>query len=166
MPRLDLHGDSHLNRIHTERRERWAHSRGPTRAGLTEQVLPLLVDDPPEPDDAEQHRTQLRWFLTQCDSDGVQVTVNHTLSRALLTEACHRFNWLILGKQAPPENQLPEAHHLRGIIDQLAAIRRRGRRLLLTARGRNLLGADPPTLWAAVTAALIPADPAETAAAA
>ena len=165
MPRLDLHGDSHLNRIHTERRERWAHSRGPTRAGLTEQVLPLLVDDPPEPDDAEQHRTQLRWFLTQCDSDGVQVTVNHTLSRALLTEACHRFNWLILGKQAPPENQLPEAHHLRGIADQLGATRRRGRRLLLTTRGRHLLDADTPTLWAAVAAALIPADPAEAAAA-
>jgi hypothetical protein len=42
VPRLDLHGDTYLNRIHTERRERWAHSRGPTRAGLAEQVLPLL----------------------------------------------------------------------------------------------------------------------------
>lgn len=165
VPRLDLHGDTYLHRIHTERRERWAHSRGPTRAGLTERVLPLLVDDPPVPDDAEQHLTQIRWFLAQCDGDGAQLTVNHTLSRALLTEACHRFNWLILSKQAPPENQLPEAHHLRGIADQLGATRRRGRRLLLTARGRQLLGVDTATLWAAVTAALIPADPAEAAAA-
>ena len=165
VPRLDLHGDTYLDRIHAERRERWAHSRGPTRAALTEQVLPLLADDPPVPDDAEQHLTQIRWFLTRCDGDGAQLTVNHTLSRALLTEACHRFNWLILGKQAPPENQLPEAHHLRGIADQLGATRRRGRRLLLTTRGRHLLDADTPTLWAAVAAALIPADPAEAAAA-
>ncbi len=70
----------------------------PTRAGLIEQVLPLLVDEPPVPDDAEQHLTQIRWFLAQCDGTGAQLTVNHTLSRALLTEACHRFNWLILGQ--------------------------------------------------------------------
>ena len=57
------------------------------------------------------------------------------------------------------------AHHLRGIVDQLGATRRRGRRLPLTARGRHLLQADTPTLWAAITAALIPADPAEAAAA-
>lgn len=109
VPRLDLHGDTYLNRIHTERRERWAHSRGPTRARLTERVLPLLVDDPPVPGDAEQHLTQIRWLLAKCDGDGAQLTVNHTLSRALLTEACHRFNWLILGKQAPPEPSTAKA---------------------------------------------------------
>jgi hypothetical protein len=165
VPRLELRGDSYLNRIHAERREQWSHSRSPARSALTQQILPLLAEDPPVPDDAEEHLAQIRWFLTQCGGDGAQLTVNHTLSRALLTEASHRFNWLILGKQAPPENQLPEAHHLRGIADQLGATRRRGRRLLLTTRGRHLLDADTPTLWAAVTAALIPADPAEAAAA-
>jgi hypothetical protein len=128
-------------------------------------VLPLLVDDPPVPDDADQHLAQIRWFLDQCAGDGAQLTVNHTLSRALLMEASHRFNWLVLGKQAPPENQLPEAHHLRGIADQLGATRRRGRRLLLTTRGQHLLHADTPTLWASVTAALIPNEAAEAAAA-
>lgn len=165
VPRLELHGGTYLDRIHAERRDRWAHSRGPARTALTRQVLPMLVDDPPVPDDADDHLAQIRWFLNQCDGDGAPLTVNHTLSRALLTEASHRFNWLVLGKQAPPENQLPEAHHLRGIADQLGATRRRGRRLLLTTRGRQLLDADTPTLWAAVTAALIPSEPAEAAAA-
>jgi hypothetical protein len=129
-------------------------------------VLPLLVDDQPVPDDADDHLAQIRWFLNQCDGDGAQLTVNHTLSRALLTEASHRFNWLVLGKQAPPENQLPEAHDLRAIADQIGATRRRGRRLLLTTRGRHLRHADTATLWAAVTAALIPTEPAEAAEAA
>lgn len=144
VPRLDLGGDSYLDRIHTERRTRWAASRGPGRRELTHAVLPLLTEEPPVPADAENRLAQLRWFLQQCTGDGAALTVNHTLSRALLTEASHRFDWLILGKQAPPENQLPEAFRLRAVVDQLGGTRRRGRRLLLTARGRQLLVADTP----------------------
>jgi hypothetical protein len=163
--RVELGGDSYLHRIHTERRIRWAESRGPGRADLTRAVLPLLTDPPPVPVDAEDHLTQIRWFLTAFAGDGTPLTVNNTLGRALLTEACHRFDWLILGKQAPPENQLPEAHRLRGILTQLGATRRRGRRLLLTTRGQQLLDSDTPTLWDAVVGTLIPTDPAEAGAA-
>ena len=63
VPRLDLHGGTYLDRIHAERRDRWAHSLGPARTALTRQVLPLLVDDPPVPDDADDHLAQIRWFL-------------------------------------------------------------------------------------------------------
>ena len=163
--RLELGGDSYLDRIHTERRDRWAESRGPGRAALTQAVLPLLTDPPAVPVDAEDHLAQIRWFLAAFDGDGAPLTVNHTLGRALLTEACHRFDWLILGKQAPPENQLPEAHRLRSILTQLGATRRRGRRLLLTTRGQQLLKADTPTLWDAVTGTLIPTEPAQAGAA-
>jgi hypothetical protein len=163
--RMELGGDSYLDRIHTERSGRWANSRGPRRAELTQAVTPLLTDPPPVPDDAEDHLTQIRWFLKAFAGDGTPLTANNTLGRALLTEACHRFDWLILGKQAPPENQLPEAHRLRGILAQLGATRRRGRRLMLTTPGRHLLDADTPTLWNAVTDTLIPTDPAEAGAA-
>jgi len=44
--RVELGGDSYLHRIHTERRGRWADSRGPGRAELTRAVLPLLTDPP------------------------------------------------------------------------------------------------------------------------
>jgi hypothetical protein len=165
VPRLELAGDSHLDRIHAERRARWADSRGQGRRDLTRAVLPLLTGEPAVPDDAETHLAQLRWFLRHCEGDGAALTVNHTLSRALLTEASHRFNWLVLGKQAPPENQLPEAIRLRAITDQLGGTRRRGRRLLLTTRGRDLTRADTPTLWTAVAGTLIPAEPARAAAA-
>jgi hypothetical protein len=165
VPQLALGGDSYLDRIHTERRTRWAQSRGPGRRELTEAVLPLLTGDPTIPADAENRLAQVRWFLQQCAGDGAALTVNHTLSRALLTEACHRFDWLTLGKQAPPENQLPEAFRLRAVVNQLGATRRRGRRLLLTTRGRHLLNADTDTLWTETAATLIPHQPAEAAAA-
>ena len=45
--RLELGGDSYLDRIHAERRGRWADSRGPGRAALTQAVAPLL--DQPTP---------------------------------------------------------------------------------------------------------------------
>ena len=60
---------------------------------------------------------------------------------------------------------LPEAHRIRSILTQLGATRRRGRRLLLTTRGQQLLTADTPTLWDAVTGTLIPTEPAQAAAA-
>jgi hypothetical protein len=163
--RLELDGDSYLDRIHTERRGRWADSRGEGRNDLTRAVLPALIDPAPVPVDAEDHLAQIRWFLHAFAGDGTPLTVNNTLGRALLTEACHRFDWLILGKQAPPENQLPEAHHLRGILAQLGATRRRGRRLLLTTAGQQLLDADTPALWDAVAGTLIPTDPASAGAA-
>ena len=159
--RVELDGNSYLERIQAERRGRWAESRGPRRADLTRVVAPLLVDPSPVPTDAEDHLAQIRWFLQAFAGDGAALTANNTLGRALLTEACHRFDWLILGKQAPPESQLPEAHRLRGILTQLGATRRRGRRLLLTTRGQQLLDADTPILWKAVTSTLIPTDPAE-----
>ena len=127
--------------------------------------MPQLTDPPPVPADAENHLAQIRFFLEAFAGDGAALTTNNTLNRALLTEACHRFNWLILGRQAPPENQLPEAGHLRRILTQLGATRRTGRRLRLTPRGRDLLNADTPTLWEAVTGTLIPTDPAQAAAA-
>ena len=68
--RLELGGDSYLDRIHAERRGRWADSRGPGRAALTQAVLPLLTDPPPVPVDAEDHLTQIRWFLTAFAGDG------------------------------------------------------------------------------------------------
>jgi hypothetical protein len=163
--RLDLGGDSYLDRVHTERRTRWAASRGPGRDALTQAVLPLISTPPAVPDDVEEHLTQVRWMLAKCDGEGAALTVNHTLGRALLTEACHRFDWLILGKQAPPENQLPEAIRLRGILTDLGATRRRGRRLLLTPTGRDLLHTDTATLWDRVTGTLTPTDPAEAGAA-
>ena len=163
--RLEFGGDSYLDRIHNERRERWANSRGEQRAALTRAVAPLLADPPTVPADAEDHLREIRWFLTQCDGDGAKLTVNNTLGRALLTDACHRFDWLILGKQAPPENQLPEAIRLRGILTQLGATRRSGRRLLLTNHGRQLHDADTATLWTAAVETLIPTDAAHAAAA-
>lgn len=128
-------------------------------------MLPLLVDPPAVPADAEDHLAQIRWFLGAFAGDGAALTANNTLNRALLTDACHRFDWLILGKQAPPENQLPEAGQLRAILTQLGATRRTGHRLRLTPRGRQLLDADTATLWDAVTGTLIPTDSAEAAAA-
>ena len=62
---LDLGGDSHLDRIHTERRARWADSRCPERVALTEAVAPVLTAAAPVPGDAKDHLAQIRWFLTR-----------------------------------------------------------------------------------------------------
>ena len=108
VPRLDLGGDSYLHRIHTERRGRWADSRGPGRAASPRpccRCSPIHHRCPPTPRTTWRRSAGSLRFRRRRRP----LTANNTLNRALLTEACHRFDWLILGKQAPPENQLPEA---------------------------------------------------------
>ncbi|WP_182875018.1 hypothetical protein [Microbispora sp. H10670] len=157
---------SRLERIHSERMECWATSRGAARARLTKTITSRIVSPAPVPEDAEARLAPVRWLLTLAATDGgIPLTANHTLARAVVTEGCQRFDWLTLTGRPRSESDIPEAWTLREFVRQLGAVRRSKRTLVLTPAGKRLVGADTAALWSVVTAALIPSDPAEGAAA-
>ncbi|WP_169951192.1 hypothetical protein [Microbispora sp. H11081] len=157
---------SRLEDIHTERMELWASSHGAARARLTKKIVPMILPPVAVPEDAEARLAPVRWLLTLAATDGgVPLTANHTLARAVVAEGCRRFDWLTLTGRPRSESDIPEAWTLRELVRQLGAVRRSKRSLVLTPEGKRLAGADTATLWPAVTAALIPSDPAECAAA-
>ncbi|WP_067136359.1 hypothetical protein [Microtetraspora malaysiensis] len=153
---------SRLERIHSERMEGWARSRGAARARLTKIIASRIMSPAPVPEEAEIRLAPVRWMLTlAATDDGIPLTANHTLARTVVAEGCRRFDWLTLTGRPRSESDIPEAWTLREFVRQLGAVRRSKRTLVLTPAGKRLATADTATLWSAVTAALIPSDPAE-----
>lgn len=165
-PRPDLNGDSWLQRIHSERLDDWARSRGRPRGPLTASLADQLAGPAPVPDQAEDLLAPVRWLLGKAaDDGGVPLTQTHTLARAVVAEGCERFGWLTVTGNPRSESDIAEAWTLRTVVRELGAVRRRGRRLLLTPAGKQLASASTSALWSAVMPVMLPVSRAEAAAA-
>ncbi len=157
--RTELGGDSWLQRVHGERLNRWVLGRGAARRDLAQPFEVRLHAAVPPP--AEPHLQALRWLL-ELGVTGVPLTQRGNLARALVTEATERFGWDVWTPNTPrSESQVPALVTLHTIAQSdLRALRRMGRTLSITTRGRRLL-ADPEALWNAATTALITPAPDE-----
>lgn len=161
---LALDGGSWLEAIHSERLAVWADARGAVRGGLTAAVLDQLssLSADAVPEGAAAAVEPIRWLLSHAaEQDGIPLTANHTLNRAMLAEAAARLGWLTSTGRPRSENDLPQAWTLRAVIADLGLLRRVGRRLVLTPAGRTLAQAELSVQWATVVPALIPAPPPE-----
>ncbi|GLW12720.1 hypothetical protein Misp01_78480 [Microtetraspora sp. NBRC 13810] len=152
-PRAELGGDNWLHRVHGERLNRWVLGRGAARRELAQPFEVRLHAPVPLP--PGEHLAPLRWLLDRAaEPGGLTLTRRHNLSRALSVEAAQAFGWAAGGSprgeaDVPPLSALREA-----ATGEMGALRRTGRRLLLTAEGTELMG-DPGRMWDAVAAALL-----------
>lgn len=163
--RQDLGGDSFLDRIHTERRSRWADSRGPRRAALTAAVLPMITPTPRVPAEAEVHLAPIRWLLHHADGDGAPLTVNHLLGPALLTEGCHRLHWLTVCEQAHRKTNYPRRSGCTAFWTNSVPPAAAAAHCCSSLPAASCWPATTPALWTRVAATLFPADEAKAAAA-
>ncbi|MGH9918443.1 MAG: hypothetical protein ACRD6W_06210 [Nitrososphaerales archaeon] len=89
----------------------------------------------------------MRWLLERAaEAGGTALTQSNYLARATVLEAVEQFGWWDWEK--PPHSEA-DVHHLstlRSAANRLRLLRRRGRRLHITARGTVLL-ASPERLW-------------------
>jgi len=165
-PRPELNSDSWLQRIHAERLEHWTHARSRPRGPLTSALADQLAGPAPVPAQAEELLAPVRWLLAKAaDDGGIPLTQTHTLARAVVAEGCERFGWFTLTGNPRCESDIVEAWTLRTVVRELGAVRRRGRRLLLTPAGKKLASASTPDLWSAVVPVVLPVAQAEAAAA-
>jgi hypothetical protein len=81
-----------------------------------------------------------RWLL-ELAGDGIPLTQTYALARSVVREAAERWPaWWRADIHGPPhrETDLALLHTLRDGLQRLRLVRRRGRRLIVTARGRQL----------------------------
>ncbi|MEV4460778.1 hypothetical protein [Microbispora sp. NPDC049633] len=155
-PRPELGGDCWLHRVHGERLNRWVLGRGTARRELAQPFEVRLHAPISAPD--EPHLEPLRWLLDLART-GVRLTERLNVGRAVAVEAAGRFGWA--NRPVRGENDVPALTELRQIaVDDLGALRRGGRRLVLTTTGRNLLD-DRAALWEAATTTLLVPAPGE-----
>jgi len=161
VPRAELEGGTYLEAIRTERMTWWLEGLGRSRARrrIVERIAGRLgtpVELPPGTDDPIP---PLRWLLARL-AEGQALTQTGNLSRAFVQEAATRFGWWDLSLFSLPRNEdeLYDLRQTRRLAERLGALRRSGKTLTLTTRGRALL-ADPEALWRAASHAIIPDHP-------
>lgn len=140
--------------ILTERTENWINAR---RSGTRRRILVQIVNRLLHPAElpaaaAADPLPPLRWMLDQLDG-GIALTQTGNLNRKFVQENADRFGWDF---SRPPrtEDDLFDLYQLRNFAQDLGLARRSGRKLMLTTKGRRLLG-DPDSLWRVVATDLL-----------
>jgi hypothetical protein len=87
----------------------------------------------------------MRWLLEHA-GDEITLTQSNYIARPLVLDAIERFDWWDWKKPPHSEADVPQVDQLREAAQARHLIRRRGKKLLATAKGRALVG-DPFALW-------------------
>jgi hypothetical protein len=159
-PRIELAGNTYLDVVRSERFASWLRGRSsPTRLTILEPIVDLLRAHAQLPGDIDDPVPPLHWFLEQL-VDGQTLTQTGYLNRPFVQEAATRFGWWDAELHGLPRSEadLFDLSQTRALAQQAGLIRRSGKKLVLTARGRTALR-DPTVLWKTTAQALVPSHP-------
>lgn len=148
----DHRGLSHLDRIREERVRAWLSSSAhPHRQRLWPLVGQIIAGaDVPRAADGAMAPLQR---LLDLAADGISLTQIGYISPSVVRQMCEDFGWQT--SPDPPRSETDTTHliSLHQMLRGMRAIRRSGRRLVLTRRGRQLRE-DSDALWQAATETL------------
>ncbi len=154
-----------MSAIQAERFDTWVRgSRGPRRRALLEAAIPEILGAPhTAPPEAEHAVGLLGWLLGHAVA-GAPLTATFALSPALVIEFCSAFAERVYfpGRR---EADVVELWGLRELADDLKLLRRSGRTLHATPRGRAVHAGGLDTLWCATADGLLAGSDADSAAA-
>ncbi|MBD0281761.1 MAG: hypothetical protein ICV69_06155 [Thermoleophilaceae bacterium] len=160
----ELGGRAPLDLVAEERLEHWLRRGSEQRRGIVGPVEPLLRVPASLVNGDAGTLAPLAWLLDAA-GEGIALTQTGALNLSLVRAAVERFpEWWWGGSRGPPRSEgdvasLCETHAL---PRRMRALRRRGRRLLLTRRGEELRG-DCAALLRACAPHLIPGEGFEAA---
>ncbi|MDX6646692.1 MAG: hypothetical protein QOK40_2419, partial [Miltoncostaeaceae bacterium] len=146
-------GQTLAGMVTTERVGAWIDSaRHPLHREWRSLVANRLLHPVEPPADPAVAVAPLHWLLElAARAGGAELTQSNYLARATVLAAVERFGWWRWSKAPRSESDVHQLGAVRDAATRLRLVRRRGRRLLLTRRGRDLLE-EPGRLWAAVAA--------------
>lgn len=152
--RPELLGQTYRDVILTERLEYWLRgSEGSKKLhALRSHNANRLLHPTPPPGDLGERLEPITWFLETIEA-GVRLTAAGYLPTVVVREAADRFDWSLGWTERPPRGQaeLEPLLEIDGLLRRIGAVRRRGKTLKLTERGRRML-ADEVVAWREVAA--------------
>ena len=152
--RPELLGQTYRDVILTERIGHWVYSSEGNRKlhALRSHNANSLLHPIPPPADVSERLEPIRWFLETVDSD-VRFTEAGYLPPVAVREAAALFDWSLGWTDRPPRGQadLEPLMEVDGMLRRIGAVRRRGKMLKLTERGRHMLD-DEVVAWREVAA--------------
>ncbi len=156
-PAEALGGEALLQAIQAERLLGWVDGgRSAIRRTVLSPLVDRLLDPAPFPSGATDASFSLRWLLEQL-VEGVVLTQTGNLGQKFVQAAGPRFGWDV-PRLPRTEDDVVGLHLVRQFAHRLGLSRRSGRRLVLTARGREALR-EPERLWRCAARGLIGTDP-------
>lgn len=145
-PREEQFGQTLLGLVETERAGHWLDSaRAEQHRRWRGEVSRRLMHRIDPPAGVEEIVAPMRWLLDQA-VDGIQLTQSNYLARTVVLEAVDRFDWWDWENLPRSEADVGQLGELREAAQARRLIRRKGRKLLATTRGRALAD-DPVALW-------------------
>ncbi|RNL78191.1 hypothetical protein [Halostreptopolyspora alba] len=158
----DNQGRSHLDRVREERVRSWLGSPShPHRQQLWPLLGQIIAGSEP-PHNAASALAPVRRLLDYAD-EGIGLTQIGYISPTAVRELCAEFDWPSSPSPARSETDVMQLIALHKLLRAMRAVRRSGRRLVLTRRGRRLHG-DTEALWHAVAQGILDTDGFEQAA--
>ena len=147
--------------VHAERLENRLRRGSDARRRVIEPVAALLAGEPPivDPATARAALAPALWLL-ELATAGIALTQTGALNRALVREAAERWpHWWNAELFGLPNRQddVGPLCELDELLRHMRLVRRRGRRIVATARGRAA-GSDPPALLVALASELLSGD--------
>ncbi|MFV2196998.1 hypothetical protein [Nocardiopsis sp. LOL_012] len=148
----DGKGLSHLDRIREERVRAWLGSSSHPHRQRMWPLVGLLIAGVDVPRTADRAMEPLRALLDLAE-DGIALTQVGYLSPAVVRRLCEDFGWRSSPEPPRSETDCTQVIALHQLLRSMHAVRRSGRRLVLTRRGRRLRGDTEALWWAAAGAA-------------
>lgn len=145
-PHEEQLGQSLLGLVETERAGHWLDSaRVDQHRRWRAEVSRRLMNPIEPPAGVDEIVAPMRWLLEQT-ADGIQLSQSNYLARTVVLEAVDQFDWWDWRTAPRSEADVGQLGELREAAHARRLIRRKGRKLLATTRGRALAG-DPLALW-------------------
>ncbi|CAM3934319.1 hypothetical protein GCM10009799_40290 [Nocardiopsis rhodophaea] len=152
----DDQGRSRLDRIREERVRNWLSAPSQPHRQRFWPLLGQLINGAEPPYDAARALAPLQRLLDYAD-DGISMTQIGYISPTVVRELCSEFGWSTSPSPPRSETDVMQLLALNKLLRRMRAVRRSGRRLVLTRRGRRLHD-DVAALWRAAAEAVLDTD--------
>ncbi|GAA3722651.1 hypothetical protein HDA32_000819 [Spinactinospora alkalitolerans] len=162
LSRPDAQGRSRLDKIREERVRDWLASPSHSHRQQLWPLLGQIIAGAEPPHDAAKALAPVQRLLDYAD-DGIGLTQIGYISPTVVRELCAEFDWSTTPSPPRSETDVMQLIALHKLLRTMRAVRRAGRRLVLTRRGRQL-HESTDALWRAVAESVLVTDGFEQAA--
>ncbi|WP_306368824.1 hypothetical protein [Nocardiopsis sp. CC223A] len=152
LTRPDDRGLSHLDRIREERVRAWLSSPAHPHRRHLWPLVGRIIAGADVPRTADTTMAPLQRLLDLAE-DGIALTQIGYISPGVVRSMCEDFGWRTSPEPPRSETDATQLIALHQMMRGMRVVRRSGRRLVLTRRGRQLR-ADPEEMWRAATETL------------